>query len=502
MRRLLNAFLAFVFAAAAVVAMLHTAGTGGSLALAAAMPGGKSFAGTRDAPEFAPGLDWINTGGKPLTLEKLRGKVVLLDFWTYGCINCMHVIPDLKRLAAKYPRELVVIGVHSAKFEHEGKTGQIRKIAQRYERDEPIVNDAEMAVWNAWGARAWPTLAVVDPAGKAVGTVAGEGHYDLLDTVIGSLVAEFDAKGAIDRAPLGLKPDPRPKGPLLFPGKVLADAAGERLFIADSNHDRVVITTLTGEVTRVIGGKGRGLKDGGADVATFHQPQGLALADQNTLFVADNLNNAIRRVDLAAGTVKTVAGTGQHRYMRGNELDAKTPLNSPWDVLWRGGRLYIAMAGQHQLWRLDPLAGQLERWAGSGYEALEDGARLAAGMNQPSGLTMDGTYLYVADAEASAIRRLGFDADTELVTLVGTGLFDFGDKDGVGREVLLQHPLGVAHHDGAIYLVDTYNGKLKRLDPGTRRVTNLAACRSPAARSISRTPTITRSRSTILSRAR
>jgi thiol-disulfide isomerase/thioredoxin len=474
MSRIVNAILAFLFAAFAVIAGWHLLGPGNNLAMAAAVPGAKSYAGTRAAPEFEPGLDWINTSGQPVTLAGLKGKVVLLDFWTYGCINCMHVIPDLKRLMKKYPRELVVVGVHSAKFANEGVTSQIAKIAQRYERDEPIVNDHRMQVWDAWGARAWPTLALVDPAGKAVGTVAGEGHYDLLDTIIGRLITEFDAKGQIDRSPLPFKPTPRAKTTLAFPGKLLADAAGQRLFISDSNHDRIIVATLAGEVTQVIGGKGRGMQDGPVATATFHQPQGLALAGRDTLFVADNLNNAVRRVDLAKGVVDTVAGTGEHRYMRGTELAARgTPLNSPWDLWWHDGWLYVAMAGQHQLWRIDPKADVLERWAGSGYEALEDGARLAAGMNQPSGLSSDGKYLYIADSEASAIRRMGFDADTELETLVGTGLFDFGDKDGTGREVRLQHALGVAAHGGLVYLVDTYNSKLKVLDPRTRRVTTV-----------------------------
>lgn len=474
MSRLLNATLAFLFGAAIVLTGWHALGPGTNLAVAAATPG-KSYAGTRTAPEFTAGLDWINTGGEALTLARLRGKVVLLDFWTYGCINCMHVIPDLKRLMQKYPRELVVIGVHSAKFEHEGKTSQIAKIAARYEREEPIVNDHRMQVWDAWGARAWPTLALVDPAGKAVGTVAGEGHYALLDKLIGGLVAEFDAKGQIDRTPLPFRADPLPKTTLRFPGKVLADATGGRLFISDSNHDRIIVTSLDGEVRQVIGGRGRGLADGDSARATFHQPQGLALADRDTLYVADNLNNALRRVDLARGTVTTVAGTGTHGYMRDDAADARrVPLNSPWDVLVHAGQVYIAMAGQHQLWRYDPAGGGIERFAGSGYEALEDGPRLDAGMNQPSGLTSDGEYLYIADSEASAIRRVGFGSAARLQTLVGTGLFDFGDRDGRSREVLLQHPLGVAHHRDGIYLVDTYNSKLKLLLPEARRVSTVA----------------------------
>jgi thiol-disulfide isomerase/thioredoxin len=420
-------------------------------------------------------MDWINSGGRALTLAGLKGKVVLLDFWTYGCANCMHVIPDLERLEQKYADSLVVIGVHSAKFVNEGRTSQIRKVVQRYELKHPVVNDREMAIWDAYGARAWPTLAVVDPAGNAVGQVAGEGHYELLDRVIGSLTKEFEAKGALKRSRFPLVPEPMPQTTLLFPGKVLADAAGGRLFIADTLHHRIVVTDLSGKRLLTIGSGQKGFVDGSAATARFDAPQGLALVDADTLYVADERNDAIRRVDLKTRMVTTVAGTGAHGYMHGAAYAAReTTLNTPWDLLWHGGQLYIAMAGQHQLWRYDPQAQRVVLHAGSGYEQLEDGGLTEGGLNQPSGLTTDGKVIYFADSEASAIRSADFAPDGSLRTLVGTGLFDFGDVDGSGRAVRLQHPLGVAALDGDVYIADTYNGKLKRLDPRTLKVVTLA----------------------------
>jgi thiol-disulfide isomerase/thioredoxin len=499
MTRTVTTAIVLGFAAAAALAAWHLGGVGNDLGLAAAANPGKSYAGTRAAPEFPTGMDWINSGGETLTLARLKGKVVLLDFWTYGCANCMHVIPDLKRLEQKYPRELVVIGVHSAKFANEGRTSQIRKIVQRYELQHPVVNDQYMRIWNAFGVNAWPTIAVIDPAGNAVGQVAGEGHYDVLDTVVGALVEEFRARRQLDETPFAYRPDALPNTVLRFPGKLLADAAGGRLFISDSNHDRIVVTDLAGKVQKVIGGA-RGFADGegfAADgaragakppAARFHQPQGLALADADTLFVADNLNNAIRRVDLRTGAVTTVAGDGQHGYMRDDRY--ATPrtarLNSPWDLAWVGdgqvggksGQLYIAMAGQHQLWSYDPRTAMLTRFAGSGYEALEDGPLLDAGMTQPSGLSSDGTRLFIADAEASAVRTADLGPGGRLTTLIGTGLFDFGDADGVGSAVKLQHALGVAwvadKTGGKVFVTDTYNSKLKVLDPQRRSVTTLA----------------------------
>lgn len=418
----------------------------------------RSYAGTRAAPTFPEGLDWINTDGKPLPLASLRGKIVLLDFWTYGCVNCMHIIPDLQRLQETYARELVVIGVHSAKFEAESETENIAKIARRYGRTEPIVNDRGLEIWRSYGVRAWPTLMLIDPAGRVVGKLEGEGHYDTLHGVIGAMTQEFDEE--IDRTPLHFVADAADVAatPLLFPGKVLADADGGRLFIADSNHGRVVVVNLVdGAVVQIIDG--------------FQGPQGLTLADANTLYVADTVANTISRVSLPGGSVARVAGTGERTYLYDDEYpDAlETGLNSPWDVHWHDGVLYVAMAGQHQLWTLDTRTGRLTAFAGTRREALRDGPRLAAAFNQPSGLATGGSVLFVADSEASAVRAIDLDSGA-VTTPVGTGLFDFGDADGVGDAVRLQHPLGVEVHDGHVYVADTYNGKIKRLDPATRRV--------------------------------
>ncbi|HEX5339879.1 MAG TPA: thioredoxin-like domain-containing protein [Gammaproteobacteria bacterium] len=464
-----------VLSAIIVSAWLWSRGSGSMpLAVAAEVP---ALAGKVSAPAFPGGLDWINTGGKPVKLSELRGKVVLLDFWTYGCINCFHIIPDLKKLEAKYGNSLVIIGVHSAKFATEGKTAHIAAIVQRYGLAHPVVNDRNLQIWNEYGATGWPTLTVIDPAGKVVGQVSGEGHYALLDRVIGTLDREFAAKGELNRKPpwfAGAQAK-MPHTPLLYPGKVLADAAHDRLFIADSNHNRIVVTSLAGKVETVIGGGKPGLRDGDYAQALFRYPQGMTLADANTLYVADTDNNAIRKIDLKTQRVATVAGNGQQQYMTSSSYKAKAALlNTPWAVLFHDGLLYIAMAGQHQLWTYDPASGRLRLYAGSGREGVDDGRLLDASFAQSSGLTTDGKLLYVADPEASAVRRVGFGADARVTTLVGTGLFDFGDRDGTGDAVLLQHDLGIVWHKGKLYIADTYNSKIKVLDPATRQVTTLA----------------------------
>jgi thiol-disulfide isomerase/thioredoxin/sugar lactone lactonase YvrE len=431
------------------------------------------------APELTGGRGWLNTD-KPLTIAALKGKVVLLDFWTYGCINCIHIIPDLKRLEHKYPNQLVVIGVHSAKFENEKDTENIRRIILRYELEHPVYNDAEYKVWQSYGVRAWPTQVLIDPAGYVIGAVSGEGNYDLIDQVVAKAVAEFRKRGELNEEPLQLALERAKVGdlPLAFPGKILADAKSDRLFIADSNHNRLVVTKLDGTLIETIGAGAPGAIDGGFDKASFYRPQGMAL-DGDSLYVADTENHLIRRIDLKTKTVQTVAGTGQqsHEYFR--QGPARTiELSSPWDLQLVGRQLYITMAGTHQIWKMDLEHEAVSTFAGSGREARQDGPLLDAGFAQPSGIASDGTKLYIADSESNIIRAIGL-LDGNVETLVGGDLFDFGDTDGEGDEVRLQHPLGVFAIDNKILIADTYNHKIKELDPKTRTVRTLVGTGKP-----------------------
>ncbi|HEX6183271.1 MAG TPA: thioredoxin-like domain-containing protein [Pyrinomonadaceae bacterium] len=461
--------------AACLLLLLAAAGAG-----ALAEKGGGEVLGRQEgrvrAPELGGGRGWLNTD-KPLTLAGLRGKVVLLDFWTYGCINCLHVIPDLKRLEEKYPKELVVIGVHSAKFENEKETENIRRIVLRYGVEHPVVNDADFRIWNAYAVRAWPTLVVIDPAGYVVGYASGEGNYDVLDKAVGELVEDARRRGTLDERPLkfALERAKTSDLPLAFPGKVLADERGDRLFISDSNHNRVVVTRLDGTLLYTVGSGARGRADGDFARATFDGPQGLAL-DGETLYVADTRNHLIRRVDLKSRAVETLAGTGEQLRDYRVQLDSllQVPLSSPWDLYVQGGTLYVAMAGPHQIWQVDLKTRRPTVFAGSGREARLDGARDEAAFAQPSGLAGDGRTLYVADSESNIIRAIGEGVGGEVLTLVGGDLFEFGDRDGQGDDVRLQHPLGLALHDGRLFIADTYNHKLKVLDPKTRKVSTFA----------------------------
>ena len=431
------------------------------------------------APEITGGRGWLNTD-KPLSLAALKGKVVLLDFWTYGCINCIHIIPDLKRLEHKYANQLVVIGVHSAKFENEKDTENIRRIILRYEIEHPVYNDADYKVWQSYGVRAWPTQVLIDPAGYVIGAVSGEGNYELIDQVVAKAVAEFRKRGELNEEPLKLTLERAGVGdlPLAFPGKILADAKGDRLFIADSNHNRVVATKLDGTLLEIIGTGEPGATDGDFGKASFYRPQGLALEGES-LYVADTENHLLRRVDLKAKTVQTVAGTGQQARDYFQHGPGRTvALSSPWDLQLVERQLHITMAGTHQIWKMDLDKGEVSTFAGSGREAREDGPLLKAGFAQPSGITSDGHKLYIADSESNIIRAI--DIGSGLVeTLVGGDLFDFGDVDGTGDEVRLQHPLGVFAADDKILIADTYNHKIKELDPQARTVKTFLGAGKP-----------------------
>jgi len=429
------------------------------------------------APEFPDGLDWLNVG-EPLDLASLRGKIVLLDFWTYGCINCIHIIPDLKRLEAEFPDELVVIGVHSAKFDNESNTENIREITQRYDLRHPVVNDADFEVWNSWGARAWPTVALIDPEGNAVGIHAGEGVYRVVQPVISKLLEEFDGAGQIDPTPISLvlERDRSPETVLSYPGKVYADPSSDRLFIADTGHHRIIAATDDGTVTAVFGSGREGFEDGSATEASFSSPQGL-LADGDTLYVADTNNHAVRSIDLAAGSVTTLAGTGEQGWPPvGGPVD-EVVLNSPWALELADHELYVANAGTHQIWTINLAAGTAEPSVGSAAEGTTNGPLLLAELAQPSGLAFDTDgMLYFADSESSSIRSAVVAepaGETSLVAGGETNLFEFGDLDGTGADARFQHPLGIDDYAGTLLVADTYNSKIKSVDTSTGQATTL-----------------------------
>ncbi len=383
----------------------------------------------------------------------------------------MHVLPQLRQLEQEFAKELVVIGVHAGKYPNERRTPHLLHAALRLGIEHPILNDRKYRTWRTYTVSAWPTLVLIDPRGRYLGDQSGETTAEFWRNVLQPLITIYEERGELARRPMHFAPVAAHEPPrkLQHPDKVLV--VGDHLFIADTGHNRIVVARLRGErahVTQIIGGGTPGRDDGTFAEATFRHPCGLALVG-TTLYVADTGNHLIRAIDLDQQTVRTVAGTGE----RGVDHRAKGPgiaisIASPWDLALHNGLVVIAMAGMHQLWSLDPHSGMLAPLAGNSREGIEDGPLMASMLAQPCGVASDGQRIFFADSESQAIRQATLGSRGEVTTLVGTGLFDFGDKDGVGDEVLLQHPQAVVAHDGQVYIADTYNHKIKVLDPQTR----------------------------------
>ncbi|CAM5517085.1 hypothetical protein SAVIM338S_03878 [Streptomyces avidinii] len=440
------------------------------------------------APELIGKGGWLNTGGKELTLADLRGKCVVVDFWTFCCVNCLHVLDELRELEEKHRDTVVIVGVHSPKFVHEAEHGAVVDAVERYGVHHPVLDDPELATWKQYAVRAWPTLVVIDPEGYVVAQHAGEGHAHAIARLVEELEAEHEAKGTLRRGD-GPYVAPEPvAGDLRFPGKALVLPSGN-LLVSDTTRHQLVELAPDGEsVVRRVGSGQRGFT-----AESFSEPQGLALLPDGTVVVADTVNHALRRFDPATGAVETVAGTGR-QWWQGTPASGpalEVDLSSPWDVAWWRGRVWIAMAGVHQLWTWDPESGTVAVAAGTTNEGLHDGPAAEAWFAQPSGLAATEDRLWIADSETSALRYVhpvhggqggqgaqgaqGEDGGYAITTAVGSGLFDFGHRDGDAGQALLQHPLGVtALPDGSVAVCDTYNHALRRYDPATGQVTTLA----------------------------
>jgi thiol-disulfide isomerase/thioredoxin len=427
------------------------------------------------APELR-GRGWLNTGGKTVTLQELRGKIVLLDFWTFCCINCLHVLDELRPLEEKYGDVLVVIGVHSPKFEHEKDEAALRAAVERYGVEHPVLDDPELKMWDQYAAKAWPTLSVVDPEGYVVASMAGEGHAEGLRRLIDELIKEHDEKGTLHRGEGPFVPSPTAPSLLRFPGKAIELPDGRFLVSDSARHQLVVLSEDLSRIEERIGSGVRGRGDGSAETASFSEPQGLCLLPQNKaevagydVVVADTVNHLLRGVKLSTGEVSTIAGTGRQwrSTLDNSPHDARSmDLSSPWDVAWYQGKIVVAMAGTHTLWWFDPVKRTTGLYAGTTVEALRDGALPDVWLAQPSGLSVsaDGKRLWFVDSETSALR---FIEDNFMGTVAGQGLFDFGLVDGAGAQALMQHPLGVcALPDGSVLVADTYNGAIRQFRDG------------------------------------
>lgn len=414
------------------------------------------------APEFPASLEWVNTS-KPLSLAEERGKLVLLDFWTYCCINCLHVLPDLRYLEEKYPDTLTVIGIHSPKFYNEHVGTQVQKAINRYGIQHAVANDPQLQLWREYAIRAWPTLVLIDAKGYIIAALPGEGNRQYLDELIRSEITAAQNLGDLlpRKATVKLIAE-NPENNLYFPGKILI--CKDKLYVSNSSQHQVLELDLTGKILQQFGVRNL---DQAHPIGPFSNPQGIIAIDNN-LIVADTDNHCLRQIDLATGFITTLAGTGEQggfMPLNGVYPALTTPLNSPWALATDDQLIYIAMAGSHQIWWYNRMQKTLGLLAGTGHEDIIDGNLKTAAFAQPSGLSLAKENLYVADSETSSIRKIELGSG-QVKTLIGHGLFDFGDETGLAHLARLQHPLGlcVDEKHNLIWIADTYNHKIKKLD--------------------------------------
>ncbi len=425
----------------------------------------KLFSSKPKIIDFPENAEWLNTDKQLSLRSNLKGHVIVLDFWTYCCINCIHMLAELKNLEEKYKdNQVIFIGIHSSKFTNENNKRNIQSAIERYEITHPVVIDKDHALWSRYEIAGWPTIVVLDTKGNVVYKQSGEGQSQSLDAVIEATLQKEKSEKNLSLLKIDLNQKPlQKKTTLSFPSKIEYSEVFSQLFIVDSNHNRILATQLEDTksyLVQQIGSGEVGFEDGSFEKAKFNHPQGIA-RKRDILYIADTGNHTIRLVDLKQKTVKTIAGNGQQARgspKRGKGLEIA--LNSPWDVLIHQSSLFIAMAGSHQIYKLDLMTHEIEPYAGTGGEGIKDGLRNTALFAQPSGLDSDGEFLYVADSETSSIRAINFKTGY-VSTLIGKGLFEFGNKEGRFEETLLQHCIGIHYNEGLLYIADTYNNSIK-----------------------------------------
>lgn len=431
-------------------------------------------------PEFPADAVWLNTN-EPLSFQKLKGHLVILDFWTYCCINCLHVLVELKALEKKYAdKPVIVVGVHAAKFTNEGEVNQIQKAIERYQIEHPVVVDTEFHIWKSYAIRAWPSFVVVGPDGKITQVASGEGIYEPFDQLISKALKDpkFKKHWVSDQQKVSnLKSTSSyQKEKLQFPAKFTLDAQKNQVWIANTNCHQVLGYQLNqdlshGELIAKVGSGNEGYQDGSFKQACFAFPQGLCFGEEQELFIADTQNHVIRKLDLTNQTVKTLVGDGKKARMPFHQMTNHQSLSSPWDLCLINQKLFIALAGTHQLAIYDLQQQKITQIVGNGYEGILDGSWPNAHLAQPSGIVcdVDNNRVYFVDSETSAIRFLDL-ATQQVQTLIGQGLFDFGHRDGFFDDALLQHAIGLAIHQNLLFVADTFNHAIRVLDLNTNQI--------------------------------
>lgn len=419
---------------------------------------------------------WFNVL-QPLQASDLQNRIIIVDFWTAGCINCQHLLPELAKIEQRFKHAITVIGVHSGKFLNEHVEQTIHDALKRYDIHHPVVNDKHFKIWKTFDIHAWPTILVISPEGKIYKQYSGENHTQHIINDIETLLQQYPN---VLTTPLQFPSDQQAvQSPLLFPTKICYTTSFEQepaLFIADSGHHQIKVCQLSGKIVQTIGSGISGFLDGNFETAQYNWPQGLAWDGNNKiLYVADTKNHMLRMVDFNQKTVSRIAGTGARGsyHVSTDDIPVKTALASPWDLAFfpNDTLVTIAQAGTHQLWLYEVNRKRLRILAGNGREGIQDGQSPYATMAQPSGLAVgNDNTLYIVDAESSALRSF---KERNLTTLIGRGLFDFGFTNGKADHAQLQHPQGIAVDHNNIYIADTYNHAIRVYNLASKEVVTL-----------------------------
>lgn len=470
--------------------------------------------------DFPPMHKWFNCESLSLNSD-LKNKLVVIDFWTYWCINWLHVLPELEYLENKYAHDhgVAFVGCHSAKFTNERESEKVREAVMKYDVKHPVINDEEMIFWDSLERTSWPSIAILSPEGWPLIFLSGEGNKEKIDTII-EVALEYYGDDRISRKPIALyleedkeievKQNKRKReesltkeeraalnSNLRFPGKLIWIANQPMLtydcnllVISDTGNNRLVLINIdTNEWVDTIGNGFIGLVDGKYSECSFHHPQGICHVyreNEHFLYVCDSNNHAIREINLNTKEVLTVIGTGeQGRDREGNKNPEYQKLSSPWDIVAiNRDTLIIAIAGTHQIWALNLKNNRCFNFSGTGAEGNLDSKNNLKKWEwaQPSGLSLgviskEKIEIYVADSESSSIRAINMKSLSSSRNVVGgdsnpRNLHAYGDIDDIGVSAKLQHPLGVhfVKHKNVVLVTDTYNHKVKVIDPFTNEI--------------------------------
>lgn len=415
------------------------------------------------APELNEQLHWLNS--EPQSLAGQRGRILALVFWNASSVYSQNMIDELARIRARHPVGLSILGIHLPKFDAEVDDRVVLKALNRQRISFPVANDRNWITWQHFGITRWPSVALIDSEGVVRDIVTGDDNGEVLERKIAELIDEASSSHSLVEHPFRPK-NQEEKTALLFPsGLAVTDT---HLYVSDTAHHRVLECTHQGRILREFGTGHPDLNDGPANEAAFNSPRGLCLI-RETLYIADTGNHALRRVNLISGEVVTLLGSGKPGQAKEgvSKHSSENSLNMPWGLSGSNDKLYMALAGSNQIWEYELGNARMRFIAGTGDLGIADGPGRNALFAQPTNLALVQQTLYVVDSATSSVRAIQLQQGM-VQTLVGHGLYEFGDQDGERREARMQYPQAIAldPNSPVLWIADTYNGSLRKLRLG------------------------------------